>query len=379
MQAKTKDIGLRAALAGAGALMLTEALSLAIGAMASVHYLGAISVSVLAWAATVGLLVTAGFFSIYYMSTRSIQAAPAPAKPEGIYRSMVESTDDSLYMVDRMGKYLFINRRHLERLDLKDKPYTGLTYAQLHSEQDTKDFMAQVAQVFGTGRSSHYIKESQRDGRHFQLNLSPVTEPLTGKVETICVVSTDITHQKLMEQELRALSLTDALTGLYNRRGFFALAEQQMRLSYRLKKRLTLLYADLDGLKQINDTHGHAKGDLAIMEAGALLKSVYRDADIVARMGGDEFVVLFVDCKPEASQALESRLAEGSARLNLEGGLPFKLAMSTGMVHYDGQGAYSLDAMLEEADRCMYDRKKNKQSPIRFPGKVEQTKYTVAA
>src|SRR5579885_3216035 len=98
--------------------------------------------------------------------------------------------------------------------------------------------------------------------------------------------------QCLLERELRSLALTDDLTGLYNRRAFLTLASQQMKLSRRKGKSLLLFFADVDGLKRINDEFGHQAGDLAIARTAEALERSFRKSDIVARIGGDEFVAL---------------------------------------------------------------------------------------
>ncbi|MGZ3568836.1 MAG: diguanylate cyclase, partial [Thermodesulfobacteriota bacterium] len=94
------------------------------------------------------------------------------------------------------------------------------------------------------------------------------------------------------EKVLLTLSLTDELTDLYNRRRFFVLAEQYLKLAIRSKKRLLLFYLDMDDLKSINDRFGHNDGDQALIALGSILKKTFRESDIIARIGGDEFVVL---------------------------------------------------------------------------------------
>ena len=97
------------------------------------------------------------------------------------------------------------------------------------------------------------------------------------------------------EEELLSLSIKDPLTGLHNRRGFLSLAEQQLKLSARNKRGVLLYFADLDGLKWINDTLGHQEGDNAIIEIATILKEASRESDIIARLGGDEYAVLAID------------------------------------------------------------------------------------
>lgn len=98
-----------------------------------------------------------------------------------------------------------------------------------------------------------------------------------------------------MHERLHTISLHDDLTGLYNRRGFFTLAEHLLKLAKRQQEGLFMLYADLDDLKKINDTLGHQKGDWALIDTANLLKETFRESDIIARIGGDEFVVMPIE------------------------------------------------------------------------------------
>ena len=125
-----------------------------------------------------------------------------------------------------------------------------------------------------------------------------------GKVIYFDGTVTDITDRKRMEEEILTLSITDQLTGLYNRRGFLSLAEQQLKLSDRNKSGMLLFFADLDLLKWINDTLGHEEGDKALIEAANVFKETFRTSDIIARLGGDEFAVLAIDIKGTNPESL---------------------------------------------------------------------------
>jgi diguanylate cyclase (GGDEF)-like protein len=111
------------------------------------------------------------------------------------------------------------------------------------------------------------------------------------------------------EEALLVLSLTDELTGLYNRRRFFVLTEQYLKVAIRTKKSLLVLFIDMDDLKWINDNYGHNEGDQALIDFAKLLKQSFRESDIIARIGGDEFVVLFLSTD-ENSERLLARLHE---------------------------------------------------------------------
>ena len=170
----------------------------------------------------------------------------------------------------------------------------------------------------------------------------------------------DISHRKLVERELKAISMTDTLTGLYNRRGFMALAEQQLRQTERSKNGFLLLFADLDHLKEINDNLGHKIGDEAIAEAADVFREVFRKMDIIARMGGDEFAVLAPDAPREYSYIVESRLHDQLAVHNSRAKRDYDISLSAGMVYCDPGRPCSLDELLSRADSLMYEQKRRK-------------------
>ncbi len=173
----------------------------------------------------------------------------------------------------------------------------------------------------------------------------------------------DITERKKMEDEIRALAITDPLTGLFNRRGFLTMAEQQMKVAERTKKGLLLVFTDLDDLKQINDTWGHMKGDEALVEVANILKDTFREVDILARIGGDEFAVLAMEASQEDASRLSDRLQQQLDLRNAEGKREYRLALSTGTAYCDPEHPVSLDNLLDLADQEMYLHKRNPPDP----------------
>jgi diguanylate cyclase (GGDEF)-like protein len=174
------------------------------------------------------------------------------------------------------------------------------------------------------------------------------------------------------ETEVRQLSLTDELTGLLNRRGFFLLAEQQLKIAQRTHIPCCLLFADLDGLKQVNDSFGHEMGDRLINEAAQILKQSFRDADIVARIGGDEFVVFIPACADHLNE-FRIRLQKNIDRFNQThnssngsgvslaenscSNRPYQLSMSVGIEFCAAIDNVSLEYLLAQADKFMYEDK----------------------
>ena len=171
----------------------------------------------------------------------------------------------------------------------------------------------------------------------------------------------DITGQKQMEEALRNLSLIDDLTGVYNRRGFMTLAERHLTLARRRKRELLLIFADVDELKQINDEFGHATGDLALVEAAAVLRKTYRSVDIIARLGGDEFTAFPLEAGSDNASLLLNRLQEAIDRNNAEATRPYKLSISVGISRFDPERCQTIQQLLEEADQELYARKRERQ------------------
>jgi diguanylate cyclase (GGDEF)-like protein len=167
------------------------------------------------------------------------------------------------------------------------------------------------------------------------------------------------TEQKLKEalSMVERLSISDELTGLYNRRGFLTLAAQQMKLLSRQGGVFIVLYADLDGLKRINDTWGHKEGDIAIQLAGQAFKEALRDSDIIARLGGDEFAALICMANPTSFESIKNRVLERCRKLNEERGKPWRLSMSIGNYIPDPELKESLEEMLDKADATLYHEK----------------------
>jgi diguanylate cyclase (GGDEF)-like protein len=173
----------------------------------------------------------------------------------------------------------------------------------------------------------------------------------------VAVTIRDIAARKNEEEHLRRASVTDELTGLYNRRGFLTLAEQQLRLARRQGRDLVLFFADLDGFKQVNDHFGHAAGDRTLHAVASLLRDSVRDSDIVARLGGDEFTVLAVDGDASTAHAILRRINARIAHLNARHELAAPVSVSIGHVRIASTQTLSLDELLASADDRLYTRK----------------------
>jgi len=166
---------------------------------------------------------------------------------------------------------------------------------------------------------------------------------------------------KQSEANIREMSRKDELTGLLNRRGFFSLAEQRIRMSQQTGHNMLLFYCDLDAMKAINDSMGHREGDRALCDVAQILRETFRESDIIARFGGDEFVVLAIETDTTSVALLRDRLETNVASFNSSVRRPYDLRLSIGIATYDPLLTETLDDVLSRADVQMYRHKQGRK------------------
>jgi len=171
------------------------------------------------------------------------------------------------------------------------------------------------------------------------------------------VIRFAIERQKLQDA-VRSLALLDDLTGLFNRRGFFTLAEHHLKLAERMHKNFYVIFSDIDDMKKINDDFGHLQGDLVLKKVADILRSSFRDSDIIARIGGDEFVVLIPDTGDYSPERTISRLQENINEYNKKE--KKDLSLSIGIADFYPDLKFSLQDLLDKADKHLYEEKKKR-------------------
>ncbi|MCW8138676.1 MAG: GGDEF domain-containing protein [Planctomycetota bacterium] len=208
------------------------------------------------------------------------------------------------------------------------------------------------AEPSGVGRDDVEVRTKSGERRWLNLSLSWLTDAAGARVGTIGV-SKDVTKRRQLEEELRRLSVSDKLTGLFNQSHFFHRLEVEKERAIRLKHDLSLLYFDLDHFKQLNDSLGHREGDQVLVQIGRILfESIRKEVDSAFRYGGDEFTVLL----PGADAAQAMRFAE-RVRLRIEGQDMHGVRASMGICPFDVENRAL--QLVEKADEAMYVAKRS--------------------
>jgi len=293
-----------------------------------------------------------------------VKKKSADFENETILQTLWENSPDAIIIIHPDGKILRANAKALQFFGMSGRiSMDGLNVFDAILPEDQNRARTNIGRVaMNEELQEAEYKLNTPDGSLLWRSIR--TKLLSGpkdEEKKILIVLRDITDQKNMEEHLRSLAVTDDLTGLYNRRGFALAAEQELRHAFRRKEELTLLFFDIDNLKMINDTFGHIEGDKVIKSAAMALRSIFRESDIVARWGGDEFVVLALDVPNGRVPVLLERLEKGLKQYNELNADSYALMFSLGIANYDSEKPFNLSEMVRIADKMMYKDKQEKK------------------
>ncbi len=276
--------------------------------------------------------------------------------------SIIETVNESLLVLDANLKIISANRSFYNTFKVTPVGTIGSFIFDLGNRQwDIPKLRTLLEEILPQNRRfdgfevEHYFQNIGR--KVMMLNACRIYYEHTGTQKILLAIE-DITERKQLEEKLAAAAVTDDLTGLYNRRGLFVLADKILKISKRQGKGIFLLYVDLDKLKVINDSFGHEEGDKALIESAKLLGEIYRDSDIIARIGGDEFVVLPVGSDGDSTDTIISRLRDALDTFNSRSTLRYELSLSAGIAYYDPKSNVSISELLAHGDKSMYEHKK---------------------
>ena len=201
----------------------------------------------------------------------------------------------------------------------------------------------------------------KKDGTCFPVSISGSNIIIDGQLKGIIGTYFDITERKKMEGKLEKLAHFDTLTSCYSRGYGLSLLEQQIKTAKRRKTTVLLIYLDIDDFKHINDTFGHKEGDEVLKEAAKLFQSTLRKMDIICRIGGDEFLLIFLENSLNDASFIRGRLNKSLEKLNQKLAKPYKIDFSIGLSIYDPSNPLSIEELIKIADVNMYKEKKKKK------------------
>lgn len=284
-------------------------------------------------------------------------------KSEERFRSLVQNSSDVVFIVKADGILRYASTASYRIIGRQPQDMLGTNVLDQVNEDDVaevKNFLAGCVR-HPSSKPTVVFRYRHGDGRWIYVEAIGNNRLEDSAVAGIVMNCRDVSDRKELENSLRSLSLRDDLTGLHNRRGFFTLAQQQMKVAARANRELFLVFADLDGLKYVNDTLGHGAGDQMLRDVADVLRQTFRESDVISRMGGDEFAILgeqATDCPIDLLLArLQGNLDERNARQHAQ----CQIELSVGAVSVKATPGASIDDVLATADMRMYVAKRERR------------------
>lgn len=305
------------------------------------------------------------FHSIVHDVSDRVRAQEALRDSEARFRSALDNSLDIFTVLDTVRdsdgaiidfRIVEVNARAGAALGVDSARMIGRSFGELLPYAANAALLKSLVAVAETGEAT----ETEIQPRVGPLADKWLSCQIVALGRGVAITARDVTDRRRAEDELRALSLVDALTGLFNRRGFEAIAAQHLKSAEHSTKSSFLFYFDMNDFKVINDTWGHAAGDEALVRMAEVLRLTFRETDVIARMGGDEFVALALNCGEVTGAVLarlRTELSQQNARNTLSG-RGFVLSTAVGIARFNPDSPRSLDALLAVADRELYENKR---------------------
>lgn len=279
---------------------------------------------------------------------------------DDIYRELLDEASDPIFSFHRDGTYRYVNRAFADGVGRKVEDIIGKRIWDVFPREEAEKRYNAVKYVFDTGKEKtlEVTVEVSNTINYYLTTVKPLCDE-SGNVTAVICISKNITDLKLAEERLKYYATTDDLTGFVNRRTGLAILEKIHEFSLRNGKPFTVCYVDIDDLKIVNDTYGHAEGDALISIACDAMKASIRQMDTLCRMGGDEFLILFPECDLPDAELVWDRIIESLNEYNSRSLKPYKVSMSHGILEYSPASRDSIEHLLKRVDALMYREKRD--------------------
>lgn len=306
---------------------------------------------------------TQGTIALYRDITERKKAEESLRKSQQEFAGVFRNSPEALVYVDENVNIININPRFTELFGytLEEIKGRNLNDGMIHPLDKIEEGKNLDKIAFSEGHFNYETIRKKKDGTLFPVLISGSNVAIDGKLKGIIATYVDITERKELEQRLKKLARFDTLTGCCNRGYGLDLLEQQIKTANRKKTSILLLYLDIDDFKYINDTFGHKEGDMVLKEGVKLFKSTLREIDIICRMGGDEFLLIFPDSSLNDAPLIRERINKNLEKLNQKLNRPNKISFSIGLSYYNPANPLFIDELIRIADENMYEEKKKKK------------------
>ncbi|WP_448631921.1 MULTISPECIES: putative bifunctional diguanylate cyclase/phosphodiesterase [Pseudomonas fluorescens group] len=280
--------------------------------------------------------------------------------------SVLDNAAEGILVVDESGCIRFANPSTCRLLNATAERLQGLPLLDFLQKPHIPDWAdSDIYLAYCRGQTLRLHDAVLRTAPGQQVSVALSCAPLPAEQKAMVVTLQDMSVVRHLHQQLEYQAVTDPLTGLLNRRGFYQTAENLLMRSERLESNWVLLYLDLDGFKRVNDLLGHDAGDRVLRWVSEQLKACLRPFDILARLGGDEFTALLDLEFPEQAAKIAEKLIERVAICQQIEGMDVALGASIGIATYPDCGA-NLDGLLRASDIAMYEAKRAGRQQYRF-------------
>jgi diguanylate cyclase (GGDEF)-like protein/PAS domain S-box-containing protein len=297
------------------------------------------------------------------------------------YRALFDACSDAIlvYRLEedgRQGQLVEVNEAACHSLGYSRAQLLSMTAEDVYAPEARRHVQDRARALSEAGILVFETVHITSDRQRRPVEVSARIVEISGRKLCLTVGHSIAAHKEL-EGFLRGLTDLDELTGLLNRRGFFARADRVRRRARRAHAQVLLMYLDVDGLKRVNDEMGHAAGDELLVAAADVLRVAFREQDVVARLGGDEFVALALlgrrDDERLDCQAISARLEEAVRAKRAELGEAYDFSVSSGSVVANADELDQIDELLARTDQRMYTAKRERRRESAHADAVAET------
>lgn len=280
-----------------------------------------------------------------------------------LYKDIVVSTNTLIWRTDTDGRFIFLNPAW-EKYGYKVEEMLDRPFSEFQLPEAAGHYVNAFRNcLIGESIIGHETTYFSKNGKEVYLviNMIPLHDS-SGAIVGTQGTAFDISERKHADELLQYISAKDEVTGLYNLHTFLSMTEQQIKSADREKKQMMIIYTGVDRMQAVNDELGQEGGDQLLVDVADILRKTFREADIFARTGEDEFVISTLVSSRNTEDMIMSRLGKNIEEYNADKGAAIKLSMSFGTSFYNPEQPVSIDEVLSAADDKMHEHKKSKKN-----------------